>query len=101
MYEELEARLKKENVNLTTQNYEILEKIYIAMDFDKDIFAKIVDSISIEELIKKEKYFEFVIDAVFEKQQHDKYVKNLELIEAYQREISSMKEFNERYKKSL
>lgn len=62
MYEELEQRLKKEKANLTRENYAALESAYIALDLEKDDFAKIVDSVGIEALVAKGSYFKMLLN---------------------------------------
>ena len=53
---ELRERSKKSK-EITNEQYASLEVAYVALDLDKDTFAKIVDAIGIEALTNREEYW--------------------------------------------
>ena len=101
MYEELEERLKKEKCNLNHENYADIETAYTAMNFDKDVFAKIVESVGIETIVSKRDYFKTVIKGIDLEMARKRYIENEEKIERYQKEVEEMKEFNKHYQKQM
>jgi hypothetical protein len=54
---ELKERSKKA-VNINTEEYIVLEKLYILLDLNKDDFAKIVDAVGVEKLVGRESYWD-------------------------------------------
>lgn len=83
MLEEAQARLKK--TTITEEQLWGLNSLYILLDLDKDDFCKIVDTVGIEKLLKKQSHYERLDRAEQELVAKEKYLaakRRLEEIEA-------------------
>jgi len=88
---ELKERSKKA-VKISSEEYTILEKLYILLDLHKDDFAKIVDAVGIEKLVSCENYWDRLQTADNERQTRLKYEqakKEMEALTERQKELQN------------
>ena len=73
MLHEVQERLKK--TTITEEQLWGLNSLYILLDLDKDDFCKIVDTVGIEELLKKQNHYERLDRAEQELTAKERYLK--------------------------
>jgi len=81
-------------------DYKILEDWYYFLDFDKDKFAKIIQAVSLEMLIVKNKRPKLGNKAIDEYQKREEYKRNKLKLEALQDEVKRLKDSVEKFEKS-
>jgi hypothetical protein len=82
MLEEAQARLKKTKIN--SDQLEALNSLYILLDLHKDDFCKIVDTVGLETLMKKQRHYDRLRQAEEElsaKERHEQAKVRLEELE--------------------
>ena len=62
MLEEAQARLKKEKITTQDQLWAI-NSLYILLDLHKDDFCKIIDTVGLETILKKQRHYDRLIQA--------------------------------------
>ena len=97
MKSELIERLNKLKVTLLNDtigdtDYEILENWYIALDLDKDMFAKIISAVGIETLICRHAHASTMVTAMGEYQKREQYKKNKIKLEEMEQEVERLRE---------
>lgn len=73
MLHEANERLKK--ITITEEQLWGLNSLYILLDLDKDDFCKIVDTVGIEKLLKKQNHYERLDQAEQELASKERYLK--------------------------
>jgi hypothetical protein len=87
-------KVKLQNSTIGDADYEILENWYIALDFDKDIFAKIVSVVGVETLIGRHAHATAMVTAMDEYQKREQYERN-------RRRLAEIESERERLAKSV
>ena len=105
MKSELTDRLQAMKVNLLNDtigdaDYEILENWYIALDLDKDAFAKIVSAVGLETLISRHAHAAAMVTAMDEYQKREQYKRNKLKLEEMEREVERLREATKVFEKS-
>ncbi len=72
MLEEANARLKTTEIN--EEQLWAINSIYILLDLDKDVFCKVVDTVGIETLIKKQPHYDRLMKAEEELSAKERYI---------------------------
>lgn len=72
MLHEANDRLKK--IKITEEQLWVLNSLYILLDLDKDDFYKIVDTVGIDKLLKKQGHYERLDKAEQELTAKEKYI---------------------------
>ena len=94
---ELQDRMKG-RPEIAAEDYAVLEKLYILLDLDKNIFAKIVDAAGVDTLVGREQYWDRLQAADDERQLRLKYERVVqELAEVNERQ-SQLQDFVDNYK---
>ena len=93
-------KVKLLNDNIGDADYEILEKWYIALDLDKDIFAKVVAAVGIETLIVRHGHAATMVTAMDEYQRREQYKRNKLKLEEMEREVERLREATKTFEKS-
>lgn len=91
LLEEAQKRLKK--TKITEEQLWGLNSLYILLDLDKDDFCKIVDTVGIETLLKKQSHYERLDRAEQELSAKEKYLaakRRLEEIEAEKEQLEDV-----------
>ena len=73
MLEEAQARLKKEKITTQDQLWAI-NSLYILLDLHKDDFCKIIDTVGLETILKKQRHYDRLIQAENELAAKEKYL---------------------------
>jgi len=94
---ELKERSKK-TVKISSEEYAILEKLYILLDLHKDEFAKIVDAVGVENLVKRENYWDRLQTADNERQSRLKYEQAKQEMDALTARQKELQTYFESYK---
>lgn len=92
-------KVKLLNDNIGDADYEILENWYIALDLDKDIFAKIIATIGIETLVERHAHATKMVDAMDEYNQREKYKRDKIRLEEMEREVERLRESTKAFEK--
>lgn len=105
MKSELTDRLQALKVKLLNDtigdaDYEILENWYIALDLDKDTFAKIIAAVGIETFISRHAHATAMVTAMDEYQKREQYKRNKLKLEEMEREVERLKESTKAFEKS-
>lgn len=93
-------KVKLLNNTIGDADYEILENWYIALDLDKDAFAKIVAAVGIETLIARHGRAAQMVTAMDEYQKREQYKRNKIKLEEMEREVERLKESTKAFEKS-
>lgn len=96
MLEEAQKRLKK--TTITEEQLWGLNSLYILLDLDKDDFCKIVDTVGIETLLKKQKHYERLDRAEQELTEKEKYLMAKSRLEELEVEKQSLENIVNGYK---
>ena len=86
---------------LESEEYEIIEIAYIALDVDKPIFAKMVLAMGIDEVIAKANKWVFIRDSADHYNEYRRYVKAKEALDEQQRAVEHSKQIIENYEKKI
>lgn len=96
MLHEAQERLKK--TTITEEQLWGLNSLYILLDLDKDDFCKIVDTVSIEKLLKKQGHYERLDKAEQELAAKEKYLMAKSKLEELEVEKQSLENIVNGYK---
>jgi hypothetical protein len=84
---------------MSDTDYEALEKWYIALDLDKDIFARIVAAAGVKTLVDRAGYAGKLLTAWDEYAWREKYKQDKLRLEAMEREASDLRAAIKAYEK--
>jgi hypothetical protein len=90
MLEEANARLRKTEIN--QDQLWALNSLYILLDLHKDDFCKIVDTVGLEVLLKKQRHYDRLMKAEAELAAKEKYVQAKARLEELETEKSRLEE---------
>lgn len=96
MLHEAQERLKK--TTITEEQLWGLNSLYILLDLDKDDFCKIVDTVGIEKLLKKQAHYERLDKAEQELAAKEKYLMAKSKLEELEVEKQSLENIVNGYK---
>lgn len=96
MLHEAQERLKK--TTITEEQLWGLNSLYILLDLDKDDFCKIVDTVGIEKLLKKQGHYERLDKAEQELAAKEKYLMAKSKLEELEIEKQSLENIVNGYK---
>lgn len=96
MLHEAQERLKK--TTITEEQLWGLNSLYILLDLDKDDFCKIVDTVGIEKLLKKQGHYERLDKAEQELAAKEKFLKAKARLEELEVEKQSLEDVVNGYK---
>jgi hypothetical protein len=101
--QEMQERLPKIANVITEEVLWQLTPIYCLLDFDKNDFCKIIESIGIEKWISENavKRWERLATAEAELSAKEKYIKNKDKIDEMERELKYLKESVNLYEKNV
>jgi hypothetical protein len=97
MLEEAQARLKKEKINTQDQLWAI-NSLYILLDLDKDDFCKIIDTVGLDKLIKKQTHYDRLIEAEEELTAKERYLQAKARLEELENEKFVLSQIVSNYK---
>lgn len=97
MLEEAQARLKKEKITTQDQLWAI-NSLYILLDLHKDDFCKIIDTVGLETLMKKQRHYDRLIQAEEELAAKEKYLQAKARLEELENEKASLEQVVNGYK---
>lgn len=96
MLEEANARLKKVEIN--EEQLGAINSIYILLDLDKDDFCKIVDTVGLETLLKKQSHYDRLMKAEEELSAKERYLKAKSRLEELEFEKTDLEQIVNGYK---
>ena len=104
-----EAKSKVERISahgssgrkLENEEYAIIETAYIALDVDKTIFAKMVLSMGIDEVVSKAEKWIFMRDSAEHYIAYRRYVKAKDELDEQQQAVARSKQIIENYEKKI
>jgi outer membrane PBP1 activator LpoA protein len=94
--EEAQARLKKTQIN--QDQLWALNSLYILLDLQKDDFCKIIDTVGIETLTKKQRHYDRLMKAEAELAAKEKYVQAKARLEELENEKANLEQIVNEYK---
>ncbi len=93
---EANDRLKK--TQLTEEQLQRLNTLYILLDLDKDVFCKIIDAAGVDKLLEKEKHFERLRKAEEELTEKERYQRALDRLDEVLAEEWELQEYTKGYR---
>ena len=96
MLEEANARLKKTKIN--EEQLWGLNSLYLLLDLHKDDFCKIVDTVGLETLLKKQKRYDRLIQAEDELSAKERYLQAKSRLEELETEKTTLEQVVNGYK---
>ena len=96
MLEEANNRLKKTKIN--EEQLWALNSLYILLDLHKDDFCKIIDTVGLETLLKKQTHYDRLIQAEEELSAKEKYLKAKARLEELEAERAGLERIVTGYK---
>jgi hypothetical protein len=96
MLEEADARLKKTKIN--QEQLWALNSLYILLDLHKDDFCKILDTVGLEVLLKKQRHYDRLIQAENELAAKEEYLQAKTRLEELETEKSRLEQIVNAYK---
>jgi outer membrane PBP1 activator LpoA protein len=96
MLEEANARLKKTKIN--EDQLRAINSLYILLDLHKDDFCKIIDTVGLDKLIKKQRHYDRLIQAENELAAKEKYLQAKTRLEELENEKLSLEQVVNNYK---
>ena len=97
MLEEAQDRLKKEKITTQDQLWAI-NSLYILLDLHKDDFCKIIDTVGLETLMKKQRHYDRLIQAGEELAAKERYLQAKIRLEELGTEKARLEEIVNGYK---
>ena len=97
MLEEVQARLKKEKITTQDQLWAI-NSLYILLDLHKDDFCKIIDTVGLETILKKQRHYDRLIQAENELAAKEKYLQAKARLEELENEKAHLEQVVNGYK---
>lgn len=97
MLEEMQARLKKEKITTQDQLWAI-NSLYILLDLHKDDFCKIVDTVGLETLLKKQNHYDRLMKAEEELTAKERYLQAKARLEELENEKTTLEKVVNGYK---
>lgn len=96
MLEEANARLKKAKIN--EDQLWALNSLYLLLDLPKDDFCKIVDTVGLETLLKKQRHYDRLMKAEEELAAKEKYLQAKARLEELETEKANLEQIVNGYK---
>lgn len=93
--EEAQTRLKKTQIN--QDQLGALNSLYILLDLHKDDFCKIIDTVGLETLLKKQKHYDRLDQAERELTAKERYLQARVRLEEIETEKSSLEQIVNEY----
>ena len=97
MLEEVQVRLKKEKITTHDQLWAI-NSLYILLDLHKDDFCKIIDTVGLETILKKQRHYDRLIQAENELAAKEKYLQAKTRLEELENEKAHLEQVVNGYK---